>query len=111
MLHGILSGGKNLAAGDLQAQQQHHLNAGAGRKVVRKGGFALRQRVTILTACRPGAAGCSETLQVHRSDFFLLHKMLLYTIETSPMRSGKDCSSHRRCENTHEGGCISAPNV
>lgn len=30
MLHGILSGGKNLAAGDLQAQQQHHLNAGAG---------------------------------------------------------------------------------
>lgn len=37
---------------------------------MRKGGFALRQRVTILTACRPGAAGCSETMQAHRSDSF-----------------------------------------
>lgn len=26
----FLSGGENLAAGDLQARQQHHLRAGAG---------------------------------------------------------------------------------
>lgn len=88
MLHGILSGGKNLSAGDLQAQQQHHLSAGAARKVVRKGGFALRQRVTILTACRPGAAGCSETLQAHRGDFFLLYTKCCFT-QLKPARCGQ----------------------
>lgn len=48
-------------------------------KAVRERGFAMRHHVIVSRPCRPGAAGCSETLHSQKR------------VQTNPMRQEEDC--------------------